>query len=103
MKKTPLKLNQSTVLISKCILCLKNWLNCLIYCSDIDETQNDDIPDQDHDQEIISVSSSPSKDNEAVREESPVAGPSGVTSDSSANERKPITWNESPWRAKNFN
>lgn len=63
---------------------------------DIDETQNDDIPDQDHDQEIISVSSSPSKDNEAVREESPVAGPSGVTSDSSANERKPITWNESP-------
>ncbi|XP_022171411.1 nucleoprotein TPR-like isoform X3 [Myzus persicae] len=63
---------------------------------DIEETQNDDSPDQDHDQEIISVSSSPSKDNEAVREESPVAGPSGVTSDSSANERKPITWNESP-------
>ncbi|CAI6354434.1 unnamed protein product [Macrosiphum euphorbiae] len=52
---------------------------------DIDETQNDNIPDQDHDQETISVSSSPSKDNEAVREESPVAGPSGVTSDSSAN------------------
>lgn len=42
------------------------------------------------------MSSSPSKDNEAVREESPVAGPSGVTSDSSAIERKPITWNESP-------
>uniref|UniRef100_A0A2S2PQR5 NUA/TPR/MLP1-2-like domain-containing protein n=2 Tax=Schizaphis graminum TaxID=13262 RepID=A0A2S2PQR5_SCHGA len=63
---------------------------------DIEETQNDDSPDQDHDQEIISVTSSPSKDNEAVREESPVAGPSGVTSDSSANERKPITWNESP-------
>ncbi|XP_025205590.1 nucleoprotein TPR [Melanaphis sacchari] len=63
---------------------------------DIEETQNDDNPDQDQDQEIISVTSSPSKDNEAVCEESPVAGPSGITSDSSANERKPITWNESP-------
>ncbi|XP_027851398.2 nucleoprotein TPR-like isoform X1 [Aphis gossypii] len=63
---------------------------------DIEEPQHDDSPDQEQEQEIISVTSSPSKDNEAVREESPVAGPSGVTSDSSANERKPITWNESP-------
>lgn len=61
---------------------------------DLEETENNDVPDRDP--EIISVSSSPCKDNEAVREESPVAGPSGVTSDSSANERKPITWNESP-------
>ena len=57
-----------------------------------EETENNDCPDT----EIIPVSSSPSKDHETVREESPVAGPSGVTSDSSANERKPIIWNESP-------
>lgn len=98
-----MKLNQFMVLTSKCtFLNKKRWLNFLFHCSDIEETQNDDSPDQDHDQEIISVSSSPSKDNEAVREESPVAGPSGVASDSSANERKPITWSESPWKAKNI-
>lgn len=61
---------------------------------DIEEAENND--DSPESPEIISVSSSPGKDNEAVRDESPVAGPSGVTSDSSANERKPITWDESP-------
>lgn len=63
------------------------------FYSDLEETKTDDCPEP----EIISVSPSPSKDNEAVREESPVAGPSGVTSESSTNERKPITWSESPW------
>ncbi|VVC26804.1 Major intrinsic protein, conserved site [Cinara cedri] len=60
---------------------------------DIEESENNDSTESP---EIISVSSSPGKDNEAIREESPVAGPSGVPSDSSANERKPITWDESP-------
>lgn len=64
-----------------------------IYFLDIEEAENNVCPESP---EIISVSSSPGKDNEAVRDESPVAGPSGVTSDSSANERKPITWDESP-------
>ncbi|XP_050441789.1 nucleoprotein TPR-like [Adelges cooleyi] len=62
---------------------------------EIEENETVDIETRVNNPETISVSSSPSKDGETVREESPVAGPSGMT-DSTPNERKPITWNESP-------
>lgn len=64
----------------------------MFYFVYVEETKTNDCPEP----EVISVSSSPSQDNEAVREDSPVAGPSGLTSESSTNERKPIIWNESP-------
>lgn len=81
---------------------LKDWLYLFNFL-DSEETENNDCPvpevisvSSSPSKEVISVTSSPSKDNEAVNEDVPIAGPSGVTSDSSANERKPITWNESP-------
>lgn len=91
MKKKLLKLNQ--LMVTKSIKLVIKLILSLMLFSDIEDAENNDSPESP---EIISVSSSPGKDNEVVREESPVAGPSGVTSDSSVNERKPITWDESP-------